>query len=124
MLFEARIQGMIEHTGIQIQLQRPFQGVPATTLVAGFLEHAEDPIVAFDMIVGGVDILPLEEDDHLLEFVFGQFLQRPGEEFIGLVVGVIDHLGTPVADLLGGTSSPRPGKPGLRDLLKIHSRKQ
>ena len=93
---------MVEHAGIQIQLQRHFQGVRATALVARFLEHAEGPIVTFDLIVGTIHILPFEADDHLLELVFGQFLQRPGEEWVGLVVGVIDHPGTPIASLLRG----------------------
>ena len=65
---------MVEHAGKQIQLQRLFQGVFLAALVARFLEHAENALVAFDMIVGSVDIHPIEVDDHLLELVFGPFL--------------------------------------------------
>ena len=50
------------------------------SFVSCFLHHAEDAVVALDMVVGAVHIFPGEEDDHLLELVFGQFLQRPGEK--------------------------------------------
>jgi hypothetical protein len=40
------------------------------SFVARFLHHAEDAIVALDMIVGPLTMLPTEKDDHLLKFVF------------------------------------------------------
>ena len=74
------------------------------SFVPCFLHHAEDAVVAFDMVVGTVHIFPGEEDDHLFEFVFGQVLQRPGKEGVGLVDGVVDHARAAIARLLLGNS--------------------
>ena len=68
--------------------------------IAGLLEHAEDAIVALDMVVGAIDMVPSQADNQLVEFVLGQFFQRPSKKVVGLIVGVSDHAGAPIARLL------------------------
>ncbi len=70
------IQGVLHHPGIQFQFHSFFQSVGLAALVTGFLHHAKDPVVSLDVVVGAVDVLPGEEDDHLVEFLFGQLLHR------------------------------------------------
>jgi len=69
-------------------------------LVAGLLEHAKGTVVALDVAVGAIDILPSEGNDHLFKLVLGQLLQRPRQEGVGLIVRVADQPDAPIAGLL------------------------
>ena len=84
---------MLQHPGIELQLQGFFKGVHFTAFVARLLHHAKDTVVAFHMIVGALAIPPLQKDDHLGKFVFADLFERLGQKGVGLVERIVDHAG-------------------------------
>ena len=82
---------MLEHPGIEIQLQSLCNGVSLTTFVARLLHHAKDPIVSFDMIVGALAVVPPQKHDHVVKLVFAYLLQRPGQKRVGLIRRMVDE---------------------------------
>ena len=93
---------MTEHPRIEIQFQGLFQRMDFAPFVAGFLQHAKGPIRPFHMIVGAIDPVPSQEDDHFFKALLGQFLQGFSQLRVGLVVEVVDHTGAARAGLLWG----------------------
>src|SRR5215510_7006349 len=63
---------MLQHPGIEFQLQGFFKGVHFTAFVARLLHHAKDPVVSLDMIVGALAIFPPQKDDHVGKLVLSQ----------------------------------------------------
>ena len=84
---------MFQHTCIQVQFQGFFKGMRPTAFIASFLQHAEDPVIPFDMVVGALDIFPTQKDDHLLKPVSGKLLECPCQKRVGLIVGIVDQAG-------------------------------
>ena len=66
---------MLQHSGIELQLQGFFNRVRFTAFVARLLHHAKHPIVSLDMIVGALAVFPSQKDDHLVKLVFTDLLQ-------------------------------------------------
>lgn len=91
---------MAEHARIQVQFQGVFQRVGFASFVAGFLQHAKDPIGPFHMIVGAIDAVPSQEDDHFFKTLLGYFLQGLGQLRMRLILEVVNHSSTPRARLL------------------------
>ena len=94
---------MLQHPGIDLQLQGFFNGVGLTAFVTCLLHHAKDPVVAFNMIVGALAVFPPQKDDHLVKLVFAQLVERLGQKIVGLVAWIVDHsratiAGTSLAD--------------------------
>jgi len=76
---------MLQHPGIELQLQGFFKGVHFTAFVARLLHHAKDPVVSLDMIVGPLAIFPPQKDDHVVKLVCAKLLQRLGQKGVGLI---------------------------------------
>src|SRR4029453_9186359 len=86
---------MLQHPGIERQLQGFFNRVRFTAFVARLLHHAKDPVVSLDMIVGALAVFPPQKDDHVVKFVFADLLQRFGQKGVGLIRCIVDQ--TPAA---------------------------
>lgn len=91
---------MYDHSSIQLQFERLFNRVVLATLVARLLQHAKDPVVAFDVVIGPIDVFPAQKHDHLLEDVLADFLERLGQKRVGLVLGGVHHAGATIAGAL------------------------
>jgi hypothetical protein len=44
---------MLQHPGIELQLEGFFKGVHFTAFVTRLLHHTKDPVVSLDVIIGG-----------------------------------------------------------------------
>ena len=55
---------MLQHSGIELQLQSFVNGVSLTAFVARLLHHAKHPVVALHMIVGALTVCPPQKDEH------------------------------------------------------------
>src|SRR5215467_55859 len=82
---------MRQHAGIEFQLQSFCNGVRFPALVARLLHHAKAPVVPLHMIVGTLAILPSQKDDHVVELVFTQLLERFGQKGVGLIRRMVDE---------------------------------
>ena len=76
---------MLQHPGIELQLQGFFKGGHFPAFVARLLHHAKDPVVSLDMIVGPLAIFPPQKDDHVVKLVCAKLLQRLGQKGVGLI---------------------------------------
>ena len=76
---------MRQHPGIELHLQGFFKSVHFTAFVARLLHHAEDPVVALDMIIGALAVFPPQKDDHVVKLVSANLLQRLGQKSVGLI---------------------------------------
>src|SRR4030095_14480870 len=82
---------MLQHPGIEIQLQVCFKGVHFPAFVARLLHHAKDPVVSLDMIVGALAIFPPQKDDHVVKLVFADLLSPLGKKGVGLIGRMVDQ---------------------------------
>src|SRR5262245_20972704 len=82
---------MLQHPGIEFQLQGFFNHVRFTAFVTRLLHHAKHPIVSLDMIVGALAVCPSQKDDHLVKLVLTDLLQGFGQKGVGLVERMGDH---------------------------------
>ena len=82
---------MLQHPGIEFQLQGFFNGVRFTAFVARLLHHAKDPVVSLHMIVGALAVFPPQKDDHLVKLVFADLLERFGQKGVGLIRRMVDQ---------------------------------
>src|SRR5262245_2982769 len=95
---------MLQHPGIEFQLQGFFNRVRFTAFVTRLLHHAKHPIVSLNMIVGALPVFPPQKDDHLVKLVFTDFLERFTQKGVGLVQRIVDHACTARASTwLGNT---------------------
>src|SRR5215468_640987 len=86
---------MLQHSGIELQLQGFFNRVRFTAFVARLLHHAKAPVVSLDMIVGALAVFPPQKDDHVVKLVCADLLQRFGQKGVGLIRRLVDQ--TPAA---------------------------
>jgi len=91
---------MHDHSSIQLKFERLFNHVVLATLVARLLQHTKDPVVALDVVIGPIHIVPSQKHDHLLEDVLADFLERLCQKRVDLVLGGIHHAGATIAGAL------------------------
>ena len=84
---------MLQHAGIELQLQGFFNRVSCTAFVARLLQHTEDSIVSLDMIIGTIDVFPTQKDNHVFKLVFSQLLQGFSEKRVGLISRIVQLCG-------------------------------
>ena len=86
---------MLQHSGIEFQLQGFFNRLRCTAFVARLLHHTKAPVVSLDMIVGALAVFPPQQDDHVVKLVVADLLQRFGQKGVGLIRRMVDQ--TPAA---------------------------